>query len=67
MATGKKADGSVNDVPHSAVPYVRGTPGLGVCCTAQLSDLVIDLSSQSVNDLGQHLPKVQAYRDRYGV
>jgi hypothetical protein len=25
------------------------------------------LSTQSGNEMGQHLPKVQAYRDRYGV
>ena len=30
MATEKQADGSVKDVPHSAVQYVRGTLGMGV-------------------------------------
>jgi hypothetical protein len=25
------------------------------------------LSAQDGNEMGQHLPKVQAYRDRYGV
>jgi orotate phosphoribosyltransferase len=25
------------------------------------------LSKQSGNEMGQHLPKVQAYRDRYGI
>jgi orotate phosphoribosyltransferase len=38
-----------------------------VCTIAQLSDLLAFLSAQSGNDLGQHLPKVQAYRERYGV
>ena len=67
MATEKQADGRVKDVPHSAVQYVRNTLGMGVCCIAQLSDLLAYLSAQSGNELGQHLPKVQAYRDRYGV
>jgi orotate phosphoribosyltransferase len=67
MATEKQADGSVKDVPHSAVQYVRHTLGMGVCCIAQLSDLLAYLSAQSGHELGQHLPKVQAYRDRYGV
>ncbi len=67
MATEKQADGTIKDVPHSAVQYVRGTLGMGVCCIAQLSDLLAYLSAQSGNELGQHLPKVQAYRDRYGV
>jgi orotate phosphoribosyltransferase len=67
MATEVQADGTVNDVPHSAVQYVRNTLGMGVCCIAQLSDLLAYLSTQSGNEMGQHLPKVQAYRDRYGV
>jgi orotate phosphoribosyltransferase len=67
MATEKQADGSIKDVPHSAVQYVRGTLAMDVCCIAQLSDLLAYLSAQNGNELGQHLPKVQAYRDRYGV
>jgi orotate phosphoribosyltransferase len=67
MATEVQADGSVKDVPHSAVQYVRNTLGMGVCCIAELSDLLAYLSTQSGNEMGQHLPKVQAYRDRYGV
>jgi orotate phosphoribosyltransferase len=67
MATEKQADGSVQDVAHSAVQYVRGTLGMSVCCIAELSDLLAYLSTQSGSELGQHLPKVQAYRDRYGV
>ena len=67
MATEVQPDGSVKDVPHSAVQYVRNTLGMSVCCIAQLSDLLAYLSTQSVNEMGQHLPKVQAYRDRYGV
>jgi orotate phosphoribosyltransferase len=67
MATEKQADGSVQDVPHSAVQYVRGTLGMQVCTIAQLSDLLAYLSNQGGNALAEHLPKVQAYRDRYGV
>jgi orotate phosphoribosyltransferase len=67
MATEKQADGSVKDVPHSAVQYVRNTLGMDVCCIAQLSDLLAYLAAQGNSEMGQHLPKVQAYRDRYGV
>jgi orotate phosphoribosyltransferase len=67
MATEKQADGSVKDVPHSAVQYVRGSLGMQVCTIAQLSDLLAYLSAQTGNTMGEHLPKVQAYRDRYGV
>jgi orotate phosphoribosyltransferase len=41
--------------------------GMQVCTIAQLSDLLSYLSGQSNSALGSHLPKVQAYRDRYGV
>ena len=67
IATEVQADGSVKDVQHSAVQYVRNTLGMSVCCIAELSDLLAYLSKQSGNEMGQHLPKVQAYRDRYGV
>ncbi len=67
MATEIQVDGSAKDVPHSAVQYVRNTLGMRVCCIAQLSDLLTYLSTQTGNQMGQHLPKVQAYRDRYGV
>jgi orotate phosphoribosyltransferase len=67
MATEVQADGSVKDVPHSAVQYVRNTLGMRVCCIAQLSDLLAYLATQTGHQMGQHLPKVQAYRDRYGV
>ena len=67
MATEVQADGSVKDVQHSAVQYVRNTLGMSVCCIAELSDLLAYLSAQTGHQMGQHLPKVQAYRDRYGV
>jgi hypothetical protein len=34
---------------------------------AQLSDLLGYLGAQTNNDMAQHLPAVQAYRNRYGV
>src|SRR5574343_734880 len=67
MATEKQADGTTKDVPHSAVQYVRNTLGLQVCAIAKLEDLLAYLAAQGGSELGQHLPKVQAYRDKYGV
>ncbi len=67
MATEKQADGSTRDVPHSAVQYVRNNLGMQVCTIAKLEDLLAFLGQQGSNELGQHLPRVQAYRDRYGV
>jgi orotate phosphoribosyltransferase len=67
MATEKQADGSVQDVPHSAVQYVRNSLGMQVCTIAQLSDLLAYLSDQTDHEMRIHLPKVQSYRDRYGV
>ncbi len=67
MATEKQLDGTVQDVSHSAVQYVRNTLGMQVCTIAQLSDLLSFLSSQSTPALLAHHSSVQAYRDRYGV
>ncbi len=67
MATEKQADGTTRDVPHSAVQYVRGTLGLQVCAIAELSDLLDYLAARPGNDMGEHLARVQAYRQRYGV
>ena len=63
----KQDDGSLQDVPHSAVQYVRLTLGMQVCTIAQLSDLLDYLALQSKPELLGHLVHVQAYRDRYGV
>jgi orotate phosphoribosyltransferase len=50
------------------VQYVRNTLGLQVCAIAKLDDLLAYLSAQGgVGDMATYLPKVQAYRDRYGV
>ena len=67
MATEKKADGTIQDVPYSAVQYVREQVGLQVCAIAELSDLLTYLNAQPGNAMGEHLARTQAYRDRYGV
>jgi orotate phosphoribosyltransferase len=67
MATEAQSDGSVRDVPHSAVQYVREQLGLKVCAVAQLTDLLGYLQAQSEPNTAGHLAQVQAYRDRYGV
>ena len=67
MTTEVTPDGGLRDLPHSAVQYVRETLGLKVCAVAQLSDLLAYLGTQSDHAMAQHLPAVQAYRDRYGV
>ena len=67
MATEATPDGGLRDLPHSAVQYVRETLGLKVCAVAQLGDLLAYLGTQSSHAMAQHLPAVQAYRDRYGV
>ena len=67
MATEQQADGSVKDVPYSAVQYVRHQLGLHVCAIAQLSDLLQYLQTQAGGEASAHRDRVQAYRDRYGV
>lgn len=67
MATEPQPDGTVRDVAHSAVQFVREQLGLQVCAIASLSDLLAFLNTQDSAALGQHLPKVRAYRERYGV
>ena len=70
MATEVQADGQVVDVPHSAVQYVQGQLGLVVDAIARLDDLLAFLQTQSAQagqGLGEHLPRVEAYRQRYGV
>ena len=58
------------DVPHSAVQYVRNQLGMQVCTIANLADLLFYLD-QGTPDAGQsmqeHHARVLAYRQRYGV
>jgi orotate phosphoribosyltransferase len=67
MATEVQADGSVRDVPYSAVQYVREQLGLQVCAIATLDDLVAYLQAQAAPGMAEHLAQVRAYRERYGV
>ena len=67
MATEVQADGRVQDVPYSAVQYVRQQLGLQVCAIATLDDLVGYLQVQTTPGMAEHLAQVQAYRERYGV
>jgi orotate phosphoribosyltransferase len=67
MATEKQTDGSTQDVPYSAVQYVREHVGLQVCAIAELSDLLVYLKAQNGSGMSEHLVRTQAYRERYGV
>jgi orotate phosphoribosyltransferase len=60
-----ESDGS--EANHSAVQYVERSLGLQVVSIASLSDLLQYLSAQSDPELTRYLPKVEAYRIRYGV
>jgi orotate phosphoribosyltransferase len=66
MAT-EKRDGTLVDVPYSAVQYVRGQLGLQVCAIAKLADLMQYLEAHSAGALAADHQRVLAYRQRYGV
>ena len=55
------------DVPHSAVQYVRSQLGMQVCTIAKLADLLQYLLQSGDGGLGAHHARVLAYRQRYGV
>jgi orotate phosphoribosyltransferase len=63
----EKATEAGQDVPWSAVQYVRERLGLQVCAIARLADLLQYLQLHAGDDLGAHYPQVLAYRERYGV
>lgn len=71
MATGPGSDGTLTDLPHSAVQYVREQLGLQVCAIARLTDLLQYLQQRSNSEAVQgdddHYARVLAYRQRYGV
>ena len=68
MATEVKSDGTTQDVPYSAVQYVREQVGLQVCAIATLDDLLAYLENQGgMGELAEYLQNVQTYRARYGV
>ena len=55
------------DVPWSAVQYVRDQLKLDIVAIATLQDLLQYLQQLEGGELAQHLPRVAAYRERYGV
>ncbi|MDH4390217.1 MAG: orotate phosphoribosyltransferase [Aquabacterium sp.] len=63
----EKASDGTHDSPWSAVQYVREQLQLDVASIATLADLLQYLQGTGAADLAQHLPRVQAYRDMYGV
>ncbi|WP_424858719.1 orotate phosphoribosyltransferase [Tepidimonas sp. HKU77] len=67
MATEVGPDGTVRDVPYSAVQYVQRELGLAVCAIAKLDDLLHYLEQQADSELAPYKAQVWAYRARYGV
>ena len=63
----EKATENGQDVPWSAVQYVRERLGLQVCAIARLADLLQYLKQHAGDALGTHYDQVLAYRERYGV
>ncbi|MEQ1804988.1 MAG: orotate phosphoribosyltransferase [Burkholderiaceae bacterium] len=62
----RSADGGVDGV-QSAVQFVTSRLHLQVAAVATLADLLQYLDSNSDATLREHLPRVIAYRERYGV
>ena len=60
----EKATDNGQDVPYSAVQYVRDQLGMQVCTIARLDDLLRYLGAGAASE---HHARVQAYRERYGV
>jgi orotate phosphoribosyltransferase len=56
-----------NDVPHSAVQYVKQQLGLQVSAIARLDDLLRYLETHPIAGLADAKQRVLAYRSRYGV
>jgi orotate phosphoribosyltransferase len=54
-------------VSVSGVQHVERELGLRVVTIATLADLLKYLAAQADTDLARHLPRVEAYRARYGV
>ncbi len=63
----EKATENGQDVPHSAVGYVRKQLGLQVCAVAKLGDLMQYLELHRADGLTADYERVLAYRQRYGV
>lgn len=63
----EKATEGGQDVPHSAVQYVRQQLGLQVCAIAKLADLMQYLEKHRATGLAADQQRVLAYQQRYGV
>ena len=64
----EKATENGQDVPHSAVQYVRDQLGLQVSTIAKLEDLLAFLAQgAAAAEMAEHHTRVLAYRARYGV
>ena len=63
----EKASESGVDIAMSAVQHVRTQLKLDVASIATLADLLHYLQVCRTADLAQHLPRVAAFRDTYGV
>ena len=66
----EKATEGGQDVPYSAVQYVRQQLGMQVCAIATLDDLLAYLGSgaqAAQPEMAQYHTQVMAYRQRYGV
>lgn len=63
----EKATENGQDVPYSAVQYVRDRLGLQVCAVARLADLLQYLQHIGQGGSAADHERVLAYRQRYGV
>jgi orotate phosphoribosyltransferase len=63
----EKATENGRDVDHSAVQYVRQQLGMQVVNIAQLDDVIDYLTHDASPETMAYLPRVQAYRERYGA
>jgi orotate phosphoribosyltransferase len=63
----EKATENGQDVPFSAVQYVREKLGLQVCVIAKLEDLLQYLDNHRQQGMSQTYQKVLEYRQKYGI
>jgi orotate phosphoribosyltransferase len=63
----EKATENGRDVDHSAVQYVRQQLGMQVVNIVQLDDVIDYLTHDASPETMAYLPRVQAYRERYGA
>jgi orotate phosphoribosyltransferase len=63
----EKAKEDGQDLPYSAVQYMRDTLGLQVCAVATLTDLLGYLSTTDDAAVIKHREAVARYREEYGI